>query len=88
MKTMKEIALYVFYALHNHSNLTELLWKFDNTRRNNAMSAVRQRGTKRCARLSGMVSGNMEINEILRCICMNGTKVCENGLFFGWVFRE
>lgn len=49
----------------------KLLWKFDNTHRlkNNAMSAVCERGTNRLAR---MVSGNMEINEILRCICLNG----------------
>lgn len=40
-------------------------------RRNNAMSAVCQSGTKRCARLQNG-SGNMGINEILRCICMNG----------------
>lgn len=30
-------------------------------------------GRSECARLlPGMDSGNMEINEILRCICMNG----------------
>ena len=27
----RDSSFYVFYVLHNHSNLTELLWKFDNT---------------------------------------------------------
>ena len=86
MKTMKEIALYVFYALHNHSNLTELLWKFDNTPSKQChVCRVSERDDAMCAPLR-MVSGNMEINEILRCICMNGTKVCENA-FYHQVFE-
>lgn len=61
-----------FYVLH-HSNLTELLLKFDNTAETMLCLPCVREG-RRDVRASQNASGNMDINEILRCICMNGWK--------------